>query len=120
MKTMQNAVTLSGHIGSQIEIRELSTGKRVTRVSLATTEYYRDKNKDFQKRTEWNQLVAWDDVAVKMERTLTKGMLVIIHGKLINRQYLDRKGRVQTLSEVVVREFSHLTRTAVAGQQTAA
>ena len=106
MKTMQNAVTLSGNLGAPVAITQLGSGKRVARVAIATNEFFTDPSGTSQKRTQWHNLVAWDDTADRMQRHLTKGTFVVIHGKLVNRRYLDRNGNTQTLSEVVVREFS--------------
>ena len=106
MKTMYNAVMLSGNLGSAIELTQLSSGSQVARVPIATNEYYRDGNGNPKKQTQWHNLVAWGNTAQRMQRCLTKGSFVIIHGKLVNRQYLDRDGNTRYLTEVVVREFS--------------
>jgi single-strand DNA-binding protein len=108
MKTMQNAVTLGGNLGSDIEITRVGAGKRLARTSLATNEYYKDKDGASQKRTQWHDLVAWDSTADRMHRDLTKGSYVVIHGKLVNREYLDRNGTTRAVSEIVVREFSFM------------
>ncbi len=120
MKTMNNAVTLSGNLGSAIELTKLSTGKSVARVSIATNEYFRDKEGTAKKQTQWHNLVAWDSTAEHMQMRLTKGSFVIIHGKLVNRPYLDRDGKTQYFSEVVVREFSWQKASSEKTQQTAA
>jgi single-strand DNA-binding protein len=106
MKTMNNTVTLSGNLGSTVELTRLSTGKNVARVSIATNEFFRDKDGNPKKQTEWHNLVAWDSTAERMQRNLTKGSHVMIYGKLVNRPYIDRDGNTQYFSEVVVREFS--------------
>ncbi len=106
MKTMHNTVTLSGHLGSPVELTLLSTGKSVGRVSIATQEYFRDKDGNLRTQTQWHNLVAWENTAERMQMYLTKGSFVIVHGKLVHRPYLDRDGNTQYFSEVVVREFS--------------
>ena len=121
MKTMNNTVTLSGNLGSAIELTKLSTGKSVARVSIATNEFFRDKEGAPKKKTEWHNLVAWGSAAERMQMHLTKGSFVIVHGKLVNRPYIDRDGNTQYFSEVVVREFSWQRKAAVTTvQQTAA
>ena len=106
MKTMNNAVTLGGYLGSAIELTKLSTGKSVARVSIATNEFFRDKDGQSKKQTYWHNLVAWGNTAEQMHMCLTKGSFIIIHGKLVHRPYLDRNGKTQYFSEVVVSEFS--------------
>ena len=106
MKTMNNAVTLSGNLGAAIELTKLSTGKSVARVSIATNEYFRDREGSSRKETQWHNLVAWGNTAERMQMCLTKGSFVMVHGKLVHRPYIDRDGNTQYFSEVVVREFT--------------
>lgn len=111
MKTMHNAVTLGGNLGSAIELTQLAAGHRVARVSLATNEFFRGKDGTPKSQTQWHRIVAWGDTAERMQRCLGKGSFVIIYGKLVNRQYLDRDGTTRYITEVVVRDFSWLKAT---------
>ncbi len=104
---MHNEVTLGGNLGSSIELTRLSTGKCVARVAMATNEFYRTKEGERKKETQWHNLVAWGSTAERMQRYLTKGSYVIVHGKLIHRPFLDRDGNTRHFAEVVVREFSY-------------
>jgi single-strand DNA-binding protein len=120
MNTMHNSVMLSGRLGSGVEITHLGAGKHIGRVSIATHEYLRDQNGNGQERTLWHNLVAWGDTAERMQRYLTKGTFAIIHGKLVNREYLDRDGKTRFLTEIVVKEFSWLKSTASRTDRSAA
>ena len=120
MKTMNNAVTLSGNLGAPIEVTKLGTGKSVARAAIATNEFYRDKAGTLQKQTQWHNLVAWGDTAEHMQRCLTKGSFVIVHGKLVNRSFLDQDGNTRYITEVHVREFSWQKPIAKTSQKTAA
>jgi single-strand DNA-binding protein len=106
MKTMHNAVTLGGNLGSAVEVNRLSTGNCVVRVPIATNEIFKDKEGQVRKQTQWHNLVAWGDTAERMQMYLAKGSFVIVHGKLVYRPYLDRDGNTQYITEVVVREFT--------------
>ena len=48
---LKNSVTLIGHLGKDPESREYTTGKRLTRFSLATNDYY----KKCRGRTPWSE-----------------------------------------------------------------
>jgi single-strand DNA-binding protein len=120
MKTMNNAVTLSGNLGAAIEVTKLSSGKSVARAAIATNEFYRDKAGLLQKQTQWHNLVAWGDTAEHMQRCLAKGSFVIVHGKLVNRPYLDQDGNTRYMTEVQVKEFSWQKATTSTSQKTAA
>ena len=92
----------------------------MARVSIATNEYFRDKEGATKKQTQWHNLVAWGNTAERMQMCLTKGSFVFVHGKLVNRPYLDRDGKTQYFSEIVVREFTWQKAGSVNTQQTAA
>lgn len=117
---MNNAVTLGGNLGAAIALTKLSTGRSVARVSIATNEYFRDKEGSLKKQTQWHNLVAWGGTAERMQMSLTKGQFVIVHGKLVNRPYLDRDGNTQYFSEIVVREFTWQKPATSTPQQSAA
>jgi single-strand DNA-binding protein len=120
MKTMQNAVALGGNLGTNVEVTQIGSGKRIARTTLATNEYYKDSSGTPQKRTLWHDLIAWDGIADWMQRDLTKGAFVVVHGKLINREYIDHNGTTRTISEIDVREFSFMRPVAQPAIQTAA
>ena len=109
MKTMQNAVTLSGHLGTEIAIKQVGAGQRMARMPLATNEYYRDQSGSSHKDTQWHQLVAWGTIAERMQRELGKGAFVIVHGKLVTRKFLTQAGDTRHVTEVVVREFTKMS-----------
>jgi single-strand DNA-binding protein len=73
---MINKVTLIGNLGGDPEVRHLDNGTAVGRFSLATNENYRDKDGNWQKLTEWHNIVVWRDLAERSEKLLKKGMQV--------------------------------------------
>ena len=108
MQQMKNNVTLMGNLGSDIQLTTLDTGKKIARVSIATNDYRRDKEGEIQQFTQWHNLVGWDRCAESMEEYLSKGMYVLISGKLVHRSYEDKDGNTRYLSEVVVDTFNKL------------
>lgn len=87
---MVNKVILVGNIGRDPEVRHLEGGTAVARFSLATNENYKDKNGEWQKVTEWHDVVAWSGLAEYAEKWLKKGSLVYVEGKLTHRKYTDK------------------------------
>ncbi|MFN5364809.1 MAG: single-stranded DNA-binding protein, partial [Bacteroidota bacterium] len=79
---MINKVTLIGNLGGDPEVRHLDNGTAVGRFSLATNENYRDKDGNWQKLTEWHNIVVWRDLAERSEKLLKKGMQVYVEGKI--------------------------------------
>ncbi|MBU1926636.1 MAG: single-stranded DNA-binding protein, partial [Gammaproteobacteria bacterium] len=59
-----NKVILIGNLGSDPETRYMPNGGAVTNVSLATSEFWRDKESGEQhERTEWHRVVFFGRLA---------------------------------------------------------
>ena len=84
---MINKVTLIGRLGNDPEIRHLEGGVAVARISLATNDFYRDKDGNPQETTEWHNVVMWRDLAERAEKQLKKGGLMYVEGKISYRKY---------------------------------
>ena len=102
---MQNRVTLIGHLGSDIQITSLTTGKTVGRTSIATHSHRKLADGTYEQSTQWHNLVGWDAKAEYMAKRLKKGSYVIVYGRLIHRSYEDKEGNTRYISEIIVREF---------------
>lgn len=107
---MINKVILIGNLGRDPEIRHLEGGTAVGRFSVATNESYKDKSGEWQKVTEWHDVVVWRNLAERAERQLSKGSLVYIEGKLAHRKWQDREGNDRYTTEVVANTFRKLDR----------
>jgi single-strand DNA-binding protein len=97
---MINKVTLIGNLGKDPEVKHLESGASVARFSVATNENYRDKEGNWQTRTEWHVVVVWRALAERAERDLKKGSLVYVEGKLRTRNYQDSNGVERSITEV--------------------
>ncbi len=102
---MINKVTLIGHLGKDPELRTLENGTAVVNFSVATNESYKDKNGDWQDHTEWHNVVAWRDLAERAEKSLKKGKLVYLEGKLSTRKYTGTDGIERYTTDVVASAF---------------
>lgn len=102
---MINKVILIGNLGKDPEVRHFDNGGMVARFPLATNESYRDKNNEWQTVTEWHDVVVWRALAERAERTLHKGSLVFVEGKLTHRKWTDRDGNDRYSTEVVANTF---------------
>ncbi|HTO15588.1 MAG TPA: single-stranded DNA-binding protein [Edaphocola sp.] len=100
MSNVKNSVQLIGHMGANPEIKTLENGAKIARLNLATTEYYKNKKGEWMSETTWHRIIAWEAMAEKAEKVLTKGSFVLIEGKLTNRSYTDAKGEKRYLYEV--------------------
>ncbi len=98
---MINKVTLIGNLGADPEVRHLEGGATVARFSLATNENYQDKEGNWQTLTEWHNVVAWRSLAERVERSLKKGMLVYVEGKISYRKYTGQDGQERYATDIV-------------------
>ncbi|MCY7327558.1 MAG: single-stranded DNA-binding protein [Saprospiraceae bacterium] len=105
---MINKVTLIGNLGGDPEIRHLEGGSSVGRFSLATNENYKDKEGNWQSRTEWHNIVVWREDADRAEKMLKKGMTVYVEGKISYRKYTDKDGVERNTTDIVANLFRNL------------
>jgi len=105
---MINRVILLGRLGRDPEMRRLDNGVAVAKFSIATGESYKDKEGNWQERTEWHEIVAWRFWAERAESSLKKGSLVYLEGKLTHRKYQDQEGKDRYRTEVVVNYFRNI------------
>ncbi|HFA48536.1 MAG TPA: single-stranded DNA-binding protein [Bacteroidetes bacterium] len=99
---MVNRVILIGNLGRDPEVRRLENGAAVAKFSVATNENYQDKTTgEWQKQTEWHEIVAWRQRAEQAEKIFKKGTLVYVEGKLTHRKYTDANNIERYRTEVV-------------------
>ncbi|NJC27900.1 single-stranded DNA-binding protein [Neolewinella antarctica] len=102
---MVNKITLIGRLGADPEIRTLESGVAVGKFGLATSENYKDRSGEWQEQTEWHDVVVWRQAAERAQRSLTKGCMVYVEGKLTHRKWQDKEGNNRKTTEVVANYF---------------
>ncbi|HRH49570.1 MAG TPA: single-stranded DNA-binding protein [Panacibacter sp.] len=110
MNSLKNKVQLIGNLGNAPEIKTLDGGKKLARLSLATNESYKNAKGEKITETQWHNVIAWDKTAEIIEKYFTKGLEVMVEGKLINRNYTDKDGIKRYTTEVQANEFLILTK----------
>ena len=93
MNTIKNTVQLIGNLGKDVDLVKFENGNQLAKMSLATNDYYRNKEGEKVEETQWHNLVAWGKKAEVMARILKKGNEVAIQGKLTHRTYEDKDGK---------------------------
>jgi single-strand DNA-binding protein len=101
-----NKVILVGHLGKDPEIRYTPNNVPVASFSIATNERFKDKDGNWQDRTEWHNVVAWQRTAEIAGEYLKKGRQVYIEGKLQTRSWDDKNtGEKKYKTEVVITDM---------------
>ena len=77
---MNNSLTLVGHVGRAPETKVFSdTGNQLVKFSVAVKEY--SANTD-QPKTLWFDVDAWNGLAERVLKTVSKGREIVINGRL--------------------------------------
>lgn len=97
---MVNNVTLIGRAGDAPKVRKVNE-KAVARLSLATSETYKDGNGEKKETTEWHSVTVWGKLADIVERYVGKGSLLYVEGKLHYGTYEDKNGVIRNTVEIV-------------------
>jgi single-strand DNA-binding protein len=109
MNSLRNSVRLVGNLGMDPEVKSFDNNKKLTKLSLATSESYKNDKGEKVTETQWHNLVLWGNQAKFAEEDLKKGDSIAIEGKLTNRNYIDKDGIKRYFCEVVVNEFIKLS-----------
>lgn len=112
MNTLRNKVSLIGHLGKQPEVTTFESGSKVAKMSVATSEPYKDKNGEWVDNTQWHNVVAWGPLADLMSKKLDKGSEVVIEGRLVNKTFETKTGEKRYVTEIEASEFLLLTKKA--------
>jgi single-strand DNA-binding protein len=101
-----NKVILVGNVGKDPEVKYTPGGMPVARFSVATSENYKDRNDEWQERTEWHSIVAWQRLAEIVGEYVKKGAKLYIEGRLQTSSWEDRdSGARKYRTEIVARDI---------------
>ncbi len=95
-----NKVIILGNLGADPEVRTTTSGIKVARLRLATSETYTNKEGQKITNTEWHTVNLWRGLADIAEKYLAKGRQVYVEGKLRTRSYDDKDGITRYSTEI--------------------
>ena len=104
-----NKVLLIGRLGADPEIKQMVNGKSVARLSLATSQSWKDKNTGEKKeKTEWHRIVVFNEGLVNVvKQYLKKGAQVYVEGQISTRKWKDEQsGQDKYSTEVVIQGYN--------------
>jgi len=109
MSKSVNKVILIGNLGKEPELKYISAGTPVAKFSLATNERFKDKGGEWQERTEWHNIVAWNRLAEIVGEYVKKGSKVYIEGRLKTSSWKS-DGQTHYRTEIVAEDLVLLGR----------
>ena len=104
-----NKVLLIGRLGADPEIKQMVNGKSVARLSIATSQSWKDKNTGEKKeKTEWHRIVVFNEGLVNVvQQYLKKGAQVYIEGQLTTRKWKDdQTGQDKYSTEIILQGYN--------------
>ncbi len=103
-----NKVILVGNLGNDPEVRMSQDNKKIVRLSLATSESWKDRETGEKKdKTEWHRVVIFSvGLAEIAEKYLKKGSKVYVEGQLQTRRFSDQAGVEKFTTEIVMQNFN--------------
>ena len=104
-----NKVILVGNLGADPETRYTASGSAITKIRVATSESWRDKQSGEQKeRTEWHRVTFFGRLAEIAGEYLSKGRQVYIEGSLRTDKYQAQDGSDRYSTEIIANEMQML------------
>jgi len=102
-----NKVILVGNLGEDPDVRYMPNGNPVAKISLATSESYKDKNTgQMVEKTEWHRVIFFGKLAEIAGEYCRKGSQIYVEGKLQTRKWTDQQGQEKYTTEIVVDGFT--------------
>jgi len=101
-----NKVILLGNLGKDPELKSTPGGMAIATFSLATSSSVKDKDGNWQEKTEWHNVKAFQRTAEIAAQYLKKGNKVYIEGRLHSESWDDKEtGQKKYKTEVIVNEL---------------
>jgi single-strand DNA-binding protein len=101
-----NKVILIGNLGKDPEMKFTQGGMPVAKFSIATNERFKDKDGNWQDRTEWHNIVAFQRLAEIIGQYLKKGGKCYIEGSLRTGSWDDKEtGKKMYKTEIIANEL---------------
>ena len=98
---MNNTITIVGHVGQAPSLKSFGNGNKVAKFSVAVKQY--SSNTDVE-RTLWLDVDAWNGLADRVLKTITKGREVVVNGRLDVSSYTqESNGSKKEITKPVIK-----------------
>lgn len=92
-------IELIGYVGTDPDVRITGGGISAGSARASKVASFRLSTMDGQK-TMWHNIVCWDRLADLSEKTVHKGFLLFVAGRLRQKEWMDNTGKVISRLEV--------------------
>ena len=104
-----NKVIIQGNLGQDPELRHTANQTAVCTLSVATTDYGKDKEGNKTEFTEWHRVQCWSKTAENCAKYLSKGKSVLVEGRLQTRKWTDKNDIERYSTEIVANNVQFLS-----------
>lgn len=103
-----NRATVIGCVGKDPYIRVLTNGNLLTRFTMYTKDFWKDRNTgELKERTEWHRVVCWmPAVSERIARNVKKGSMVLVEGSLHTQKWMGDDGIERHTTEIEVKGYA--------------
>lgn len=104
-----NKVIIVGNLGNDPEVKQFQNGGSVTRIAVATSEQWNDKQTgERREATEWHRISLFNKLGEIAAQYLRKGSQVYIEGSLHTSKYTDQNGIERYSTEIRANQMQML------------
>ncbi len=115
---MSNSTTITGNLTREPEIRYTKEGQATAQLGVAVNRRWQDRTtQEWQESTSFFDVICWRDLAENVALSLTKGMRVVVTGRLEHRSWETDEGEHRSKVEIVADEIGPSLRFATADVQ---
>lgn len=102
-----NLCQFIGRLGSDPDMRFMTSGKAVASFSIAVGSQWKDKSGEKQESTEWVTITAFDKLAEICGEYLKKGSHVYVSGRFKTEKY-EKDGQTKYSTKIVAEQMQML------------
>src|SRR5580693_896610 len=115
---MANTTTIIGNLTREPEIRYTREGQATAQLGVAVNRRWQDRaTQEWQEATSFFDVVCWRDLAENVALSLSKGMRVVVTGRLEQRSWETEEGEHRSKVEITADEIGPSLRFATADVQ---
>lgn len=96
-----NQAEVIGNVTRDPELRQTPNGNSVVSFGIATNFTWKDRAGENQEKTEFHNIVAWDELAKAISENFRKGRKVYIRGRLQTRSWETPDGNKRYTTEII-------------------
>lgn len=102
---MSNSITITGNLTREPSIRYTKEGHATVDLGVAVNRRWKDGDGEWKEETTFIDVVGWRDLAENCALSLSKGMRVIVTGRMESRSWETPEGEHRSKLELVATEI---------------